>query len=670
MNRLPQCHLFTQDPDLAMRVMGCLHGAAEVIRTGPGDDPLPQLEQFDPAVLMVDLRTGASMRVIDGIREAGLRTVVLGLVPGKAGHAAEAGGTGLFAVDTLDAGHDRLRSLFMACRRHAVLVEENAMLRKDAATGRAPPQAGEQAQPAARLGTRLADLAHALRRFDRPDAMLDNIVEWIANCAMLSRAGIFAQSRNGGVFRFRAGLRHLPATAALEFAKDAPLVRWMQMHAHLVSRASADAEPDLATRRMLAHALSAHGAEVLAPLHGQSGVIGWLFAGRRATGQMLSQEDLEELALLTELVSIAAENSLLHEDVTLQKTRAEAVLHSIPVGIVCAGEDAVVEWFNAAAEENLDVAAADAVGRPVEKVDSRLADLLRRCLAEGGREASAEWTQNRNHRILSVVVRRLTNAGRGLGAMGIVRDLTPERQLMEQRRQQERMAYWCEMILAISHEVRNPLVAINTFAQLLPERYDDPAFRDEFAGLATREIRRLNALLEQLQSFAAPRALVRDRAGIPGMLSTAIGQARVQANRPGVTLELSDAAGLPEVNADREALTDAFARVMLNAVEAAPEPSTVTVGAAAEPGPDGAGLLVVKVSDRGPGIPAPLLEDVFSPFFTTKTRGIGLGLPVARRVAIEHGGKLDIETGPGGTTVVFRLPAAGETRADEARTGG
>jgi nitrogen-specific signal transduction histidine kinase len=673
MNHLPVCYLCTHDETVARSVLGCLHGTAEVRRADPCERLAAELEQFGPALAIVDLRSGAAVDALAEIRRRCPGAVVVGLVPDREGAPADAGAMGLFAAEPPDIGHERLRSLVRAGLRHVELIEENAMLKANGAASHPHAQACDHAPWTGRSGAGLADLAHALRRFDRPDAMLDNIVEWVANHAMLSRAGIFALSRNGQRFCFRAGLRHLPRTAGLEFAGDSPLVRWMQMHAHIVCRAAAASEGDLATRRMLVHALNDHGAEVLAPLHGRRGVIGWLFAGRRVTGQTLSQADLEELTLLAELVSIVTENSLLHEDVTLQKTRAEAVLHSIPVGIVSAGEDGTVEWFNPAAEANLDVPTGEALGRPVEKLDSRLADLLRRCLA-GANDLSAEWTRNASRRILSVGVRRLAHAGTNLGAMGIIRDLTPERQLMEQRAQQERMSYWAEMIAAISHEVRNPLVAINTFAQLLPERYDDPAFREEFAELATREIRRLNGLLEQLQGFATPRPLVCERTDLSAVAAAAAEQAKAGAGKPGVAIELQAPAGLPQVNGDRDALLDAVARVIVNAVEAVAEPSTVTVSVGVE---EAAGRtprrLSVRVCDRGPGIPPAILESVFSPFCTSKPRGIGLGLPIARRVAIEHGGVLEIQTGPGGTTVVFTLPAAGasaETKSNEACAGG
>jgi two-component system nitrogen regulation sensor histidine kinase GlnL len=669
MNPLPVCYLCTPDQTLSRKIQGYLHGVSEVRHLGLEDSLVAQLEQFDPAFLILDLRAASAMRTIEEIHGCGLRTLVLGLAPSRSDPALKAETMDLFALDTPEITHDRLLSLVLAGRRHVNLIEENAMLKRTESAGPAPVPARDSAPQETRLGFRLMDLVSALRRFDRPDAMLDNIVEWIANCALLSRAGIFALSRNGEVYRFRAGLRHLPGTVDLEFGRDAPLVRWMQMHAHIVSHASADCERDRATQRMLLHALNAHGAEVLAPLHGRRGVIGWLFAGRHVTGRAFSQGDLEELTLLTELVSIATENSLLHEDVTLQKTLAETVIHSIPVGIVATGEDGTVEWFNPAAEENLNVPRKDAMGQRIEKLGSRLADLLHGCLANGDHDTSAEWTQNANRRTLSVTVRRLTHAGCCLGAMGIIRDLTPERQLMEQRTQQDRMVYWSEMISAISHEVRNPLVAVNTFAQLLPERYDDPAFREEFAELATREIRRLNGLLDQLQSFANPRELTRENTELPGILAAAIEQAEAHVRRTSVKAELRDSGGVPPVHGDRAALTDAFAKVIVNALEAAPESSTVLVSLGADDGEKGTSRRVaVRVSDQGPGIPESLLESVFSPFCTTKTRGIGLGLPVARRVAIEHGGTVDIQTGAKGTTVTFLLPvagAAGERKANE-----
>ena len=112
--------------------------------------------------------------------------------------------------------------------------------------------------------------------------------------------------------------------------------------------------------------------------------------------------------------------------------------------------------------------------------------------------------------------------------------------------------------------------------------------------------------------------------------------------------------------ADADALVDGIARVLVNAYEAVcdqplPRVSLNVRGA----GADGGRTLVIVVSDNGPGIPEEMRDKLFSPFNTTKQHGLGLGLPLARRAVVDHGGRIDVDTTKRGTTVTITLPLEG-----------
>jgi len=231
--------------------------------------------------------------------------------------------------------------------------------------------------------------------------------------------------------------------------------------------------------------------------------------------------------------------------------------------------------------------------------------------------------------------------------------------LRERQERVDRATFWTELAAAISHEVRNPLVAISTFAQLLPERYNDPEFRGEFGGLAVREIARLNAMIDQINAFANPGELTFTELDIADVIRRATQQVAA-ATRTAIPIRPVIGASLPGVRGDASALAEAIAHLITNAVEAlegAHEPS-ITVSADLDGRGNGSRQLLVRVQDNGPGIRPEVVDKVFSPFCTLKARGIGLGLPIARRTITDHNGRLEIETGRGGTTVTIRLPAS------------
>ena len=170
----------------------------------------------------------------------------------------------------------------------------------------------------------------------------------------------FPRFRQGDRYRLRAGLRCLPETSEIEYGERDALVRWFELHAHLICRGNLAQTPDQTQRTLMRRALDTFGAEVIVPLHARGSIIGWLFFGHRVTGQPFDYNDLEGLMFLAEHVSTVLENALLYEEVTLQKTLAETLLKSIPPGIVATDEEAIIRWFNPTAERILGIPAPSA----------------------------------------------------------------------------------------------------------------------------------------------------------------------------------------------------------------------------------------------------------------------------------------------------------------------
>jgi two-component system sensor histidine kinase HydH len=209
------------------------------------------------------------------------------------------------------------------------------------------------------------------------------------------------------------------------------------------------------------------------------------------------------------------------------------------------------------------------------------------------------------------------------------------------------------------HEIRNPLVAIKTFAQLLPERFDDADFRKEFNEIVLKEIDRLDKIITQINNFAHPPELVFKPIDLRGPVRKAIAIARERAGANGVAVETSLADDLPKIVGDEKALTEAFAHLVANAAEATSGQTKRRITLTAKPVREGsrASGVVVTVRDNGKGIAPELKDKIFSPFVTTKARGIGLGLPIVKRTVFDHHGRVDVESTPRGTEVSVLLPA-------------
>ena len=446
--------------------------------------------------------------------------------------------------------------------------------------------------------------------------------------------------------------------ADASYPPDHPFVCWLENHALMASRAAIEQAASNDERLLLQQMLDESGAEVLAPLHARGRILGWLLLGRRTCGRPFSTDDLEEVALAADHVAGALENALLYEEVTRQKSFAETLLHALPTGVVAADEHGIVRWFSVAAAHLLHVTEEQAVGQPVEILGSLLADQLRRAAAGEGQGFPEAWRDPTTRRTLVVQTRRLGHAQRSLGAVAVIQDLTAQQALQEKQDQLERAIFWTDLAASMSHEIRNPLVDIKTFAQLLPDRYQDPEFRTSFSELVSAEVDRLNSIIEQINDFAHPPSLNFHHVDVREPLQRSIALAMPQGVRDGLHVETILSPDLPPVWGDERALADCFAHLLRNSIEALAGRADGSIKVEATHGGTAARNVHVTIRDNGPGIPAPLCDKVFSPFCTTKPRGMGLGLPIVKRTVVDHNGQVDYQTGKNGTAVTIQLPLA------------
>ena len=660
----PVCILYTQDSDLVRRTKAFLRATTQVRHVEEPDRLEAVLHQSSPALLILDLRAKESRDLLELVQNEWPDVLVTALGTPRSEPLRDAENSGIYAAEDLELDRRRFQALVMRAIDYLRILEENRYLREEQ-SGPAPPERVRRTEtPEGRYGSSsipLLRFARVFRRFQDVDALLGSLVEGVADAAGVARVGIFSRMRQGDRYRLRAGLRCLPETAEVEFGERDPLVRWFELHAHLVSRANLAEIADRAQRSILRRALDAFGAEVIVPLYARGHIIGWLFFGHRLTGQRFDYPDLEGLMLLAEHVSTVLENALLYEEVAVQKTLAETLLKTIPPGIVATDEEGVIRWFNPTAEEILEIQGSRVLNKPIETAGSNLAGLLREALDSKVNPPPRQWVDSKTRRSLAVETRRLTDDRMALGAVAIIHDLTAEENLREKEDLVERAAFWTDLAASMSHEIRNPLVAIKTFAQLLPERYDDADFRKEFNEIVVREIDRLDKIITQINNFAHPPELIFKPIDVRQSLSRGMEMAKSQFDVNGkLSLETSLPNDLPMVMGDETALAEAFAHLLANAAEATVDREKPRVVLTAKPIRQGsrASGVVVTIHDNGKGIDPELKEKIFSPFCTTKPRGMGLGLPIVKRTVFDHNGRVEIDSSSQGTRVNIILPAS------------
>jgi signal transduction histidine kinase len=208
----------------------------------------------------------------------------------------------------------------------------------------------------------------------------------------------------------------------------------------------------------------------------------------------------------------------------------------------------------------------------------------------------------------------------------------------------------------IAHEIRNPLVSIQTFFQLAPTRLNDHEFFTSFLGLAETEVKRIADLVTELLTFARSHPDVIQEVDIDDTIDRTVKLLSPQANKQRVRLQRVAPIRLPTINVDPDRIKQVLINVILNGIQATPENGTVTIGSRTVDH-QGHTYCQIAIKDTGPGIPAANREDIFNPFFTTKDKGTGLGLSIAHQIVTDHGGFITVETGDGeGCEFFIHLP--------------
>jgi signal transduction histidine kinase len=223
--------------------------------------------------------------------------------------------------------------------------------------------------------------------------------------------------------------------------------------------------------------------------------------------------------------------------------------------------------------------------------------------------------------------------------------------------QSEKLASIGEMSAAVAHGLRNPLASLRAAAQLVRRHPDAPSSAEHLSAIID-EVDRLDRRISHLLSFSRPapyHPMPEDVARLLEELLPAFGEL-LRERHIDVRLDLSPA--IPAVRVDPMQLEQALVEIISNALDAMPAGGELRLAATAHSNNGSQPTEVaIEIGDTGPGIPDQVMPSVCEPFFTTRQEGTGLGLAIAKRYVEQNGGRLEIVSRPGGTTVRVRLPA-------------
>jgi two-component system sensor kinase FixL len=350
----------------------------------------------------------------------------------------------------------------------------------------------------------------------------------------------------------------------------------------------------------------------------------------------------------------------LEDELGASEARWRAVIDSAVDGIVVIDAHGRVESFNPAAERMFGYAADEVLGRNVdmlmpspyrEEHDTYLARYLatgRAKIIGSGREVQGRRKDGATFP-LHLSVGQITIEGERKFT-GILHDLTARVQMEGQLREQASLARLGEMAAVIAHEVKNPLAGIRGAIQVIAGRIPrEDASRPVLTEIVAR-IDALDQMMKDLLLFARPPVPRRAPTDLVPLVTTT---ASLLSQDPALRdVDVDVEGGAPPVSADADMLRIVFQNLLINSAHAMQGKGRIRV--AVETIDSSCQIAFI---DGGPGIPTEVRDKIFTPFFTTKSRGSGLGLPTAKRLIEAHNGQIAVTCpAAGGTRVEIRLP--------------
>jgi PAS domain S-box-containing protein len=432
------------------------------------------------------------------------------------------------------------------------------------------------------------------------------------------------------------------------------LIRWLVVQGRPASA------PDIADPEILRE-LKLLQAVVAVPLLAHGELVAVLALGQPVFGATYGRHEIQTLFDVATHLATVLRDITLHHQIEREKEFSERILSHMSSGVVTIGRDEKIGTLNRRAEEILGLSADGAVGQDLRVLPSPLGDMLYDTLVSGRAMPRTEiqlalrrlWLE-----VSSYAVR--DEEGQPLGAVLVFEDLTAQKELAAQRRAAEQFQLLTRVVARIADEIKNPLVSINTFIELIGERYDDPDFRRHFSSVVRRDVRRLVEVFEKLAGLVTEGELnfaVVDAREVVGQLVDAIDLADEAAGKH-LQLDVVPEATPQLIKVDALQLRKALSYLIRYLMHNSPsEVAKVTVSVGQHEDEEGSSDVRILVGSRTTSVAHEKLQRLFDPVQMVQESLIDVGPAVSQRLVEALGGRLRMRQTRHELAFLVTLPA-------------
>jgi len=335
------------------------------------------------------------------------------------------------------------------------------------------------------------------------------------------------------------------------------------------------------------------------------------------------------------------------------------LLECLEDGLIAFDLNGCISFLNPSAQEMLGLSKRQAIGNSATKIFPQQDNLLR--LIEEVRQHGRHIASHENFEIPqeygppllvgAAVSPLLTASGETEGSILMLRDQSRIAELEEAMKRADRLAMLGTLAAGLAHEIKNPLGGVKGAAQLMRHELDINSPLQEYTDVMIREIERIKTIIEQLLNLGDPQQTLISNVNLGRMLDDILLLQKEAHREREIEFQMKLDPSIPPIPGDENLLTQLFLNLIKNAAEAV-EPggkvevsSRVTSRYQINPGDERpVPLIVVEVEDNGKGIPDEELEQIFTPFYSTKSGGSGLGLATCQKIVEEHLGFMQVRS--------------------------
>ncbi|HSE06125.1 MAG TPA: PAS domain-containing protein [Methylomirabilota bacterium] len=606
--------------------------------------------------------------------------VVCLLTPGTAGAEDESAAQAADFVLLQPFTTRHLQALLKQAEDKLRLLQEVAALR----ASRRPPvveSAPEAPEPgpsasAHALTQMVKEFAKALAAgFDLP-RVLDQFLDGVGELARPSRCAILLadpDTRHYRVAAYRGLAPHVVESLALHADGGLPL--WLATQGRLIQVEEAQSRATDPANREIARELAVLQAVVAIPLSSHGELVGILTLGQRITGGGYRRGETETLFNLGAHLATAIRDIRVHHLLQYEKEFNERILARMSSGVVTIDPEQRIVAINGRAAEILGMPAHEVLHHDLRVLPSPLGDMLFEALSKGRSVTRAEIQLALRNLPLEVSTYPVMgDRTEPMGAVLVFEDLTAQRLLAQERRGAEQLQLLTRVVARIADEIKNPLVSINAFMELIGERYDDATFRNQFSSVVGRDVRRLVQIFDKLAALVNDGDYKRETldlrqvaeeclAEVGAQALPAGGEARLltftdESTQKHVTATLSHEGSSFLVRADHAMLKKATSYLVWYLLRKTPAPEAkIAVSISHLPSEDRVRL---TVASRTAEVRVEELQAIFDPIQVVQENLIDVGPSVSQRILESQGGRLEAKQARGEVSFTASLPAAGQ----------